>query len=88
MIEIDKDWRVTADEHNIILQKRIHTKTGREYWHDELFYGDIEGLLHGFVEVGIKQTKFKDFQTLDKKIKELHASIDKFFKGYSPKKVK
>lgn len=60
-VDINKDWRITTDSMNWILQKRYITQTGKKKgeirWESEAYCGSLGSLLNHYLD---KRTKDND----------------------------
>lgn len=93
-IPINKDYRIEADNNNIILKKRkIITKSkdkskiGTEYWDDDGYYNTLESLLFGLARKQIYASDATSFQELVSEVKALSGLIKKIGSGVLPKDI-
>ena len=58
IIPIDKDWRITSDEHQWIVQarKEYTKKGGGQYyrWENKLYYSSLEGCVNGLYQLRLR----------------------------------
>ena len=80
MLEINKNFAIGSDELNITLYKRGITEQGKtpgkKYWRVLGYYSTCESALKALVDMEIKGTGLKDFETVVNKIDELHKLIE------------
>jgi len=73
--ELNKEWSIETDAHNIILKKKIPSKTKegeKTFRYEERFFSSIKGLMRGCVEEGIKDTtKIEDLWKTEMRLKRL-----------------
>jgi hypothetical protein len=86
--QIDKDWRITSDERNwIVQQRRVIKKTdnaeniGKEVWSNDGYFPSVAAAARGLVEKAIKIPN--DVQSVISKLDELHHTISHIFDGVS-----
>lgn len=76
---IGKDYKITADEMNIILYKqKTYTqgkKVGQKFWEVYGYYPTIKGAIKGLAKDQIHETKLEDLKTICSKIDDLYALI-------------
>ena len=71
------NYKIESDALNITLKKRgVSKKTGKETWHLIGYYGNVKAVLHDLVELEVKLTGVKEFETIVKKLEELHSLIN------------
>ena len=77
---IGKDWKIESDPLDITLSQRIIRKskngTYHKVWRVEGYYSSVASALKGMVDQEVLGTGFSDFETVVKKIDELHKLID------------
>ncbi len=73
-IKINLEWRLTADDHNYILQKRFPGKNGNPYWKNRYFYPTLDMALRDCRAVLLKDTSCP---TLEELLEALEASSKK-----------
>jgi len=76
---IGKNWKIEADELNVILYKRQGQKLGEKakyQWKAIGFYSTVANALKDLVNYEIRATGLKDLQTVVNKIDELNKRID------------
>jgi hypothetical protein len=78
MVQINRNYRLESDSLNVILNKREVSKKspGNEHWRTVGYYSTCESALKALVDIEIKATGLRDFQTVVSKIQELKQTID------------
>ena len=78
-VQINKNWRITTDTYNFILQERKTpgkgAKVGEEIWVNQLYAADLEGVLKCYLRRVQKDESVKDLKDLVNKIKEIEKEI-------------
>ena len=78
-MEIGKQFKIEADELNVILSKKIQrtSKDGREYeaWKVMGYFATPENALAELVNLRVRETGLKDLQTVVKEINNLHGIV-------------
>ncbi len=73
---IGKDYKVESDSLNVTLLKRgVSKKTQKEYWSPIGYFSRFGNALKSLVDLRVKETKLKDFQTVCQKQDELYKLI-------------
>ena len=73
---IGQNWRVGADNLNIILYRRqVNKKTGKEYWRAHSYYATLSNALLGLVNQGVRDTELADLKAVCDKIEQIHKDI-------------
>lgn len=80
-ITIGRDWKVTADEYNVTLYKRRHSKGGKESWGLQGYYSTLGNALVGLVRQGVRDTELASIQAVQDKIAQLEQDILKMAAG-------
>ena len=89
-IRINKDYRVSTDPHNYILEKRRIAGTdskepGKEMWDKTGYYSSIDGIVNGCLLHGIENNDLRDVQEIKNHLDSLGAeilkSLEKHFEG-------
>ncbi len=93
-IPINKDYRIEADNNNIILRKRKivtkskdETKIGTEYWDDDGYYNTLESLFFGLVRRKIIASDATSLQELVSEVKALSELIKEVGSDILPKDI-
>ena len=73
MFQINKNYAIGSDELNVTLYKR---GGNNKYWKPLGYFGSCESALKALVDMEIKGTGLKDFETVVSKVQELRAIID------------
>ena len=78
MVQINKNYKTESDSLNVILSKREVSKKplGKERWRTVGYYSTFESALKALIDMEIKGTGLKDFETLVNKIDELYKLIE------------
>jgi len=75
-MQVGKNHRVTTDEMNVILSKRlIHQKTGEEYWTPLTYHATLRDALNELVRMNVNKTGLTDLQTVVDKMDETRKLI-------------
>lgn len=75
-MNIGKDWKIEADELNVVLLRRHTLKAdGSIPWRPYGYYSTVSITLQALVDIEVKQTALKDLKTVVKKIDELREWI-------------
>ena len=73
MFEINKNYALASDELNVTLYKRGENN---KYWKPLGYFSNCESAIKALVDMEIKGTGLKDFETLVSRIQELKQSIN------------
>ena len=80
-IEINKDWQITSDERNWVLQQRrvikkskVVENIGKDIWEVDGYYPTLISAVKGLVEKSIKVPA--DLAGVVRKLEELNTSIN------------
>lgn len=77
-MDINKNWRITTDPYNVILQKKkVNTRgknIGTERWESAGFYPTHKDALKAMIEYEIRVPK--EYQEMVGKIEELTALVE------------
>lgn len=73
---IGTEWKIESDALNITLKKKRITEKGEVCWDNVAYFAEPHNALKHLVNLEIKETELKDFQTVCKRIDELHYLID------------
>ena len=74
-IAVGKDWRLRADDLNVITYRRVRVKSGTERWEVQGYYGTIGQALVGLVRQGVRDTGLTNIKALADRITELETEI-------------
>ena len=75
-MNINKDWKIEADDLNVILYRQQYDKEGQSSnWVAEGYYSNVNNALTACVDKQIQGTGLKDFKAVVAKIEELHGVI-------------
>jgi len=94
LLNIDNDYRITADQHNYILQKRHEVKDKdtkeikEEVWKSKTFHNKISGALQAYLDVKIKESKKRTWPTFIKEVRELEKTMAEMLKVVDIKPLK
>lgn len=85
-IQLDKDFRMTSDPNNLILEKRSEIKskedgTIKEIWANGGNYTHLNGLLNGYMRKSIMKSSAETLEELVADIKRIEKNIDKQLGG-------
>ncbi len=74
---IGKDYKIEADSLNVTLYERqITKKEQREYWKAIGFFARFGGALKSLVDLRVRATGLRDYNTVCQKQDELYKLID------------
>jgi hypothetical protein len=80
-IPVGKEWKVGADEHNVILYRKRKSKSGKDTWGTFGYYSTLGNALIGLVRQGVRDTELASIQAVQDKIAELEHDILKMAAG-------
>jgi hypothetical protein len=80
-LAVGTDWRLTSDPYNVILSRRVKTKSGREQWETFGYYSTVGNALIGLVRQGVRDTELASVHVVLDRIAELEAQILKMSAG-------
>jgi predicted phage tail protein len=81
-ITIGREWKVSADQLNVILHRRVKSKTGKaDHWEVHGYHSTLGSALVGLVRQGIRDTELADIQSVQDKIAQLEHDILKMAAG-------
>ncbi len=80
-ITVGQDWKVGADSMNVILSRRVKTKSGKEQWETVGYFSTIGNALIGLVRQGVRDTELASLQAVQDKIAQLEQDILKMAAG-------
>jgi hypothetical protein len=72
-INVGSDWKLGADELNVILYRRRKSKTGKEQWAVDGYYSTIGNALIGLVRHGVRDTELVSVQAVQDKIAQIRV---------------
>ncbi len=76
-MKVGKDYKVEADSLNVtLLGRRIAKKTQAEYWVAIGYFSRFGNALKALVDLKVKETELKEFETVCQKQDELYKLID------------
>ncbi len=73
---IGKDYKIEADSLNVTLYERQITKKKKEYWKAIGYFSRFGGALKALVDLRVRGTGLKDFNTICQRQDELYKLID------------
>jgi len=74
---IGKDYKIEADSLNVTLyERRISKKTQKEYWLAIGYFSRFGNALKSLVDLRVRGTGLRDFNTVCQKQDELYKLID------------
>lgn len=81
-IQLDKDFRMTSDPKNLVLEKRSEIinkedESTREIWVNDGYYSSLNGLLNGYMKKSIMKSSAETLEELAEDIKRIEENIDK-----------
>jgi hypothetical protein len=74
-IWIGQNWKVGADPYNVVLYRRVKSKSGKEVWETYGYYSTLGNVLIGLIRQGVRDTELKDIQAVQDKIAQLEQAI-------------
>lgn len=83
-IQLDKDYRITSDSMNYILEKRSsepNKKTGEYSWRQIKWTSDLSTMLKTWKELKIKTSNSTTINEILEVVKKTDKKIDKILKG-------
>ena len=84
-IQIDKDYKITSDPRNFMLQRRTVPKEGKEKgkanWSTLSYHGTIESVLRAYKTLNIKESDATSIAMLLNEIEKIDKTINKVLKG-------
>lgn len=91
-ININKDWRITSDSMNYVLQNRKVAKTGKkkgeDVWNNEAYAGHLDGVLRAYLHQRQRESDAKDLKDLVDLIKEIEKELIELTKPLKELKLK
>ena len=73
---IGKKYKIESDTFNYVLyQKGVSKVTKETYWRPMAYFSGVKNALDYLVDMGVRETGFKDFEDVIKKQNELHQLI-------------
>jgi hypothetical protein len=80
-ISVGRDWKIIADEMNVIVYKRAKTKSGGERWETFGYFFTLGNALVGLVRQGIRDTQLENIKAVQDQIARLEHDILKMAAG-------
>lgn len=80
-ITIGANWRVSSDSMNVILSRRVKTKSGKEAWETVGYFSTLGHALVGLVRQGVRDTQLESIQAVQDRIAQLEHDILKMAAG-------
>ncbi len=81
-VQLDKDFRITSDEHNFILQKRGDegggvAQKGKGMWRTEGYWGDLNHLLLSYSRQKLRSSRADSVEALCRDLESLRRRINR-----------
>ena len=85
-VQLDKDFRITSDEHNFILQKRGDegggvAQKGKGMWRTEGYWGDLNQLLLSYSRQKLRSSRADSVEALSRDLESLREQIHQMTKN-------
>ncbi len=81
-VQLDKDFRITSDEHNFILQKRGDegggvAQKGKGMWRAVGYWGDLNNLLLSYSRQKLRSSTAHSVEALSRDLESLRRRINR-----------